>query len=276
MIILSENIVDIINLVPGIVNNPAIIIALIIFIIIITIFKIPSIQEIFQYQLKSKTEKNENQKAINQKCLDEIQLALYCYVKNINPTKMDFTDIEDFIKTLCNIITEKQLYNHPLLDSLISDLSSCLNKKRLSRCRKIVSNIRLQIRDEYFRLRKSLGFANTNTRAIYLYQLHPLKRDIVDLLIILLFPNTILMILSIYIPCVTSPNEQLLIILILLMFIGIFFFLEMLVVDIIFWSGIGIKHLFHYVKNKRKVHKCDPSAQKTASESEKSKENVPQ
>lgn len=266
MIILSENIVDyIIKLFPNIANNPAIIIL----IIIITIFKIPSIHKIFQYQLKSRTEKNENQKVINQKCLDEIQLALYCYVKNIDPTDMDLTGIKDFVDTLCNIITEKQLYNHPLLDSLISDLSSCLKKKRLSRCRKIVSNIRLQIRDEYFRLRKSLGFANTNTRAMYLYQLHPLKRDIIDLLIIFLFPNTFFAILYIYISYVSSPNEQFLIILILLLFIGLSIFISILFADIVFWSVTGIIRLLRYVINKRKVRKCDPSAQKAASESEK-------
>lgn len=276
MIILSENIANILDLVPGFKNNPVVIFSLLLFIIVIAIFKIPGIQEIFQYQLKSKTEKNENQKKINQECLDEIQLALYSYVKNIHPADMDLTEIKHFVDNLCNIIRDKQLYNHPLLDSLISDLSSHLEKKKLSRCRKIVSNIRLQIKDEYFRLRKSLGFASTNTRAIYLYQLHPLKRDIVDLLIILLFPNLFFMILSLYISYVTSPNEQFLIILLLLIFIGLFIFLGMLVVDIMFWSYMGIKHWIHYYKNNKKVHKRNTPAQKAASEFGTSKENAPQ
>ncbi len=276
MIILSENIANILDLVPGFKNNPVVIFSLLLFIIVIAIFKIPGIQEIFQYQLKSKTEKNENQKKINQECLDEIQLALYSYVKNIHPADMDLTEIKHFVDNLCNIIRDKQLYNHPLLDSLISDLSSHLEKKKLSRCRKIVSNIRLQIKDEYFRLRKSLGFASTNTRAIYLYQLHPLKKDIINLLIIFLFPYTFFAILYIYISYVSSPNEQLLIILILLLFIGLSIFISILFADIIFWFSIAIKHLFYYVKNKIKVHKRNTPAQKAASEFGTSKENAPQ
>lgn len=276
MIILSENIANILDLVPGFKNNPFIIFSLLLFIIVITIFKIPGIQEIFQYQLKSKTEKNENQKKINQECLDEIQLELYSYVKNIHPADMNLTEIKHFVDNLCNIIRDKQLYNHPLLDSLISDLSSHLEKKKLSRCQKIVSNIRLQIKDEYFRLRKSLGFASTNIRAIYLYQLHPFKKDIINLLIIFLFPYTFFAILYIYISYVSSPNEQFLIILILLLFIGISIFISILFADIIFWFSTGIKHLFYYVKNKIKVHKRNIPAQKAASKFGTSKENAPQ